>query len=67
MADLLTMLGRLLASADKVMVFLAGGLNVLNGAVTFLLKLAELWEKSKQHKAQKGKNKRSTKRNSTNP
>lgn len=64
MAELLTMLVTLLASTNKVMAFLVGGLNVLNGVITFLLKWDELRDKSKQQKAQKGKNKRSTQRNS---
>ncbi|MFZ5639476.1 MAG: hypothetical protein ACOY4Q_02165 [Bacillota bacterium] len=43
---------------------LAGGLTFLNGVVQLLLKLSELWDKYRQHRRQKGKNKRSTKRNS---
>lgn len=43
---------------------LAGGLNVLNGVLTFLLKLREVWEKLQPKGGKKGKNKRSAKRTS---
>lgn len=64
MADLLSMLGYLLTVVNKFMLNLGGVLNVLVGAVTFLLKLGELWERIKQFRSKKGKNKGSTKRNS---
>jgi hypothetical protein len=52
------------SGVTDLLALLAGGLNFLNSVVQLLLKLAELWEKFKQDRRQKGKNKRSTKRNS---
>ena len=64
MADLLTMLACFFAAANKYLPVLNGGLNVLNSALTFLLKLHELWEKYQQRRQQQRENKRSTKRTS---
>jgi len=67
MADLITMLAYFFALVEKYIPILAGGLNVLNGVLTLAQKLLELWEKMKPKGGKKGKNKRSTKRNATNP
>lgn len=64
MTELLGMLANLTATGVKFMQSLGGVLTFLTGALTFLLKANELWEKIRQFSSSKGKNKGSTKRNS---